>query len=515
MTTDTFDKDINLLIINFNEDLNKYNKSLTQRKRKIDLKMFYNFLIQYNFNINASYCTTNITIYNDDNPNDISYQAFVKKRNNVDIDVFNDINKKIINSIYNHIDNDKNYKYKFYNDNKYYRLIACDGTQLNFLYSLNNELKSNKHNTYTYGNLSCLFDVELKIPINYLMSNEGERQLLIKQFDSLNNNDILIADRGYYSNDLINKLNEKQINFVLRISKHNKLYIHNSDTINKTKEGSIVIENQNLILHWYKTCNNVDKDIDHLSRSINIKCNKIIELKKLIEADNIQYETIHKINKEKNKNLKISNNEKEENDNKKLINKELKQNRLEKNILKDNIQKNIDEIDLLKKELKNLYIEKAEVEKSNNSTYFIITNLKTLNITEIKEIYKKRWSVETHFKYAKELSKINSMNNKNYKYIKQNISIIQFLFLISGYIQYILNKKIKKNKMLNIRSLITLIKNKLIFHLLNNELKDKDKIIIKLLEKLFKCLIPKIISIIYKERIRKRPQKNHYNSNIS
>jgi hypothetical protein len=47
-------------------------------------------------------CTTNITIYNDDNPNDISYQAFVKKRNNVDIDVFNDINQKIINSIYNH-----------------------------------------------------------------------------------------------------------------------------------------------------------------------------------------------------------------------------------------------------------------------------------------------------------------------------------------------------------------------------------------------------------------------------
>ena len=85
---------------------------------------------------------------------------------------------------------------------------------------------------------------------------------------------------------------------------------------------------------------------------------KIVDLKKLIEADNIQYETIHKINKEKNKNLKISNNEKEENDNKKLINKELKQNRLEKNILKDNIQKNIDEIDLLKKELKNLYSHK-------------------------------------------------------------------------------------------------------------------------------------------------------------
>ena len=34
-----------------------------------------------------------------------------------------------------------------------------------------------------------------------------------------------------------------------------------------------------------------------------------------------------------------------------------------------------------------IYIEKAKVEKLNNSTYYIITNLKTLNITEIKEIY--------------------------------------------------------------------------------------------------------------------------------
>jgi hypothetical protein len=55
--------------------------------------------------------------------------------------------------------------------------------------------------------------------------------------------------------------------------------------------------------------------------------------------------------------------------------------------------------------------------------------------------------------------------------------------------------------MLNIRSRVALIKNKLIFYLFNNELKDKDKIIKKLLEKLFKYLIPKIISIFYKERI--------------
>ena len=107
------------------------------------------------------------------------------------------------------------------------------------------------------------------------------------------------------------------------------------------------------------------------------------------------------------------------------------------------------------------------------------------------------------------------MNNKNYEYIKQNIAITQFIFLISGYIQYILNKKISKNKMLNNTSLLTSIKNKLIYYLLKKRMKDKEKIIIGLLKKLFKCLLPKTITIKHKNRIRKRPQKNHYNTNVS
>jgi hypothetical protein len=59
-----------------------------------------------------------------------SYQAFVKKRNNIDISVFNTINNKLIASLYKHIDNDKNYNYKFNINNINYRLIACDGTQV-------------------------------------------------------------------------------------------------------------------------------------------------------------------------------------------------------------------------------------------------------------------------------------------------------------------------------------------------------------------------------------------------
>jgi len=39
--------------------------------------------------------------------------------------------------------------------------------------------------------------------------------------------------------------------------------------------------------------------------------------------------------------------------------------------------------------------------------------------------------------------------------------------------------------------------------------------IIELLNKLIKSIIPKILTQKYKNRIKKRPQKNHYNTNTS
>lgn len=512
MSNEIFKNDIKMLTFNLNNELNEYNKSLTLRKRKIDFKTLYYFLIQYNFNSSLSYDATNLIIFNNDEHCDTSYQAFVKKRNNIDISVFNTINNKLIASLYKHIDNDKNYNYKFNINNINYRLIACDGSQLNFLYSLHDNLKANKHNTYSYANLSCLFDVELKIPINYMMSKEDERTILIKQLSSLNNNDILIADRGYFSSHLVNKLNENKINFVLRISKHNKFYIDNTDKINESSEGCVDIETNNLKLYWYKTNKDVDKDIDNLTKLIENKKNRIDECKKQVKTNSLKYNNLHNQNKEKLDTLKSTPKNLNKNEIKSL-NNELKINREEKNELKIIIEKNNKEIEILNKELHKLYDEKNEIERSNKSVYYIITNLKTLSIDQVKKIYKKRWCVETHFMYAKKLSKLNSMNNKNYEYVKQNIAITQFIFLTSGYIQYILNKKIKKNQMLNNTSLLLSIKEKLIYCLLNNTTKY-NKIII-LLNKLIKSVILITITTTHKERIRRRPKKNHYNSNTS
>jgi hypothetical protein len=80
MSNEIFKNDIKMLTFNLNNELNEYNKSLTLRKRKIDFKTLYYFLIQYNFNSSLSYDATNLIIFNNDEHCDTSYQAFVKKK---------------------------------------------------------------------------------------------------------------------------------------------------------------------------------------------------------------------------------------------------------------------------------------------------------------------------------------------------------------------------------------------------------------------------------------------------
>lgn len=98
------------------------------------------------------------------------------------------------------------------NEPKY---LSVDLSNLYFLNKLSDDFKSNKHNIYTTAHLSCLFDINLQIPINYNLSkSSNERELLVQQFSHINKNDISIADRCYYSDKLINKFIDNKFNFI-------------------------------------------------------------------------------------------------------------------------------------------------------------------------------------------------------------------------------------------------------------------------------------------------------------
>ena len=124
-----------------------------------------------------------IDIIIDKSYNNISKNAFVKKRNDLSIDLFTNTNSNLLNYVYNDINS--------YNLNKE-RLIGIDGTNMNFLSELSDDgFKPNKHSTYTKGIISCLYDVDNQIPINYTLSKSfNERNLLIEQLSYVKPNDI-------------------------------------------------------------------------------------------------------------------------------------------------------------------------------------------------------------------------------------------------------------------------------------------------------------------------------------
>lgn len=113
------------------------------------------------------------------------------------------------------------------------------------------------------------------------------------------------------------------------------------------------------------------------------------------------------------------------------------------------------------------------------------------------------------------------MYNKNINFINQNIFITQFIFILESYLENILKKYMLKNNTVKLNKSVIFesLKNKL-FSLIINYNKNKNSKestleIIRLLLKLIKFVIKKISTVEYKPRLRKRPQKNHYNSNTS
>lgn len=365
------------------KDLNKINEDVCIRNRKINFIDMQYFSSLYNSNSKNTYDNVYNKLIIDNDYDNISKNAFIKKRDDIDISHFEKINSNLLNYIYNDVGVKE-------------RLIAVDGSQLNFLKSLDTHFKLNKHETYTYGLLSCLYDVDLQIPINYELSNSSnERNVLIEQLKHLKLNDILIADRGYYSNDVINKLFDSNINFVFRL----KLSDINVKEMNKQNLDEFIYNfnddiNKQVKIVKYTTYINNDKEIlkyniDDLKKeyidnkkyinNLKLNINNLINEKKLLIKENTNISLIIKnnicISDELNEILLI--------DKKRIIKRK-------KEIKNDMILFN----ELLNQTLKlnkSIVNKIKSINKINDSTYYIITNKINFNTDKIKSIYKKRW----------------------------------------------------------------------------------------------------------------------------
>lgn len=141
--------------------------------------------------------------------------ALIEQRKKIHLDTF----KYIFKSFTNTIECNKTYKG--------YRLLACDGSNLNYACDIKDKSTYVKH-PLSHGkghnslHLNTLYDLQNKIYIDADIQNLkeiNEYRSLIKMINRSNmqNNDIIIADRGYESYNMFANIENINCNYLIRV----------------------------------------------------------------------------------------------------------------------------------------------------------------------------------------------------------------------------------------------------------------------------------------------------------
>ena len=246
-----------------NSNIKNINDKIIKRDRKINFKEILYGSIYKCIN-NTSYqdvsSRINLDFIKRNIDTTITNTAFIKKRNNIPNEYFLDINDSFVN-------------YIFKNDNKP-RIYAVDGSFINLFKNFDKYdfMYASKNKTYCQGIISCLYDVDNKIPINYfLLKTKDEREAFRNQIKYLRSGDTVIFDRGYYSYDLVEKLELIGVNYIFRLKSDKKeVKIMNKDNI--TDFTFINKKINNRIVHYrvdnseedYYLLTNLNKSLDEL-----------------------------------------------------------------------------------------------------------------------------------------------------------------------------------------------------------------------------------------------------------
>ena len=145
----------------------------------------------------------------------ISASSFSEARKKLDENIFKVLNQRIIEICDEH----DNEQYRWFN----HRLFGVDGSKLN----LPRELIETGYRTpsdnahYPQGLLSCLYQLKSKIPYDFdLVNHAHERQCALAHLKTLDTNDVVVYDRGYFSYALLYYHRHSGVHPIFRLQKN-------------------------------------------------------------------------------------------------------------------------------------------------------------------------------------------------------------------------------------------------------------------------------------------------------
>lgn len=107
--------------------------------------------------------------------------------------------------------------------------------------------------------------------------------------------------------------------------------------------------------------------------------------------------------------------------------------------------------------------------KVNNENYILGTTLKTATIKELKELYRRRWEIETQFNFIKGNLSFGDIKSRSINRIRQDIAIHQLIMTICYYLQLKIRDRVlySSEKKINTTSMQSQICDGFIMMLLN------------------------------------------------
>jgi hypothetical protein len=153
----------------------------------------------------------------------IAPSSFCTARMKLDENIFKHINQKIITTYAQQSQKDTTYKWLGH------RLFAVDGSKINLprkLLTDDYKLPSENAN-YPQGLLSCLYQVKSQMPYDFdLVSHKNERLCAQQHLKTLEENDVIVYDRGYFSYVMLHQHFESKIHAVFRLQKNSFIIIN-------------------------------------------------------------------------------------------------------------------------------------------------------------------------------------------------------------------------------------------------------------------------------------------------
>ena len=141
----------------------------------------------------------------------IAPSSFCAARTKLDASIFRCVNRRMLTA---YAPESGPYRWRGH------RLFAVDGTKINLPRSLVSDGYStpNQEAQYPQGLVSCLYEIRSRLPFDFdLVSHADERRCARMHLDTLEGNDVVVYDRGYYSYALLHHHRHTGIHAIFRL----------------------------------------------------------------------------------------------------------------------------------------------------------------------------------------------------------------------------------------------------------------------------------------------------------